>query len=499
MTPLGRTAVHTVRSDSTVETRYLHQDALGSIDAVTNEYGQVEKRFTYDAWGKRATPVDNHTGSGGKMTRGFTDHEMLDDFGLIHMNGRVYDPVLGRFLSADPYVQAPGNSQSYNRYSYCANNPLNATDPTGYSSLGEILPSIIGIAVAAVIIIWPPELLPSLKGLWLAMAAGASGGFASGFSGSLLNGGSLGDAFKAGAIGGFEGGISAGLFSQAGTLVNGIKDQFEREFLRTIVEGGIGGSVSEAQGGKFCHGFYPAALCAAVGDNPAGINGKGGWAIAGRTAVASVIGGTASALGGGKFGNGAMTGAFQHLFNDEFHRKKAPNSSLAAQMVRSDGVYVPIGGYRALSADERRALDSTLAGLSTLTSNPMLQRLYNSLAGRNYLVMNNWQDMNADWGMTFPTIAGEENNIYLNPDLFTKLNVMLRDANGNYSINWSLLEIMTHEDTHLRLGPFSPSGNSDLAAFVAWQHTWIPSYTDRVFHTILNYQAPASTNGGSGK
>ena len=98
MTPLGRTAVHTVRSDSTVETRYLHQDALGSIDAVTNEYGQVEKRFTYDAWGKRATTVDNHTGSGGKVTRGYTDHEMLDDFGLIHMNGRVYDPVLARFL-----------------------------------------------------------------------------------------------------------------------------------------------------------------------------------------------------------------------------------------------------------------------------------------------------------------------------------------------------------------------------------------------------------------
>jgi len=65
-------------------------------------------------------------------TDGFTGHEMLDDFGLIHMNGRVYDPQIGRFLSADPFVQAPENSQSYNRYSYVMNNPLSLVDPSGY-------------------------------------------------------------------------------------------------------------------------------------------------------------------------------------------------------------------------------------------------------------------------------------------------------------------------------------------------------------------------------
>jgi hypothetical protein len=48
------------------------------------------------------------------------------------MNGRVYDPELGRFMSADPFVQAPYNSQSYNRYSYTFNNPLSYTDPSGY-------------------------------------------------------------------------------------------------------------------------------------------------------------------------------------------------------------------------------------------------------------------------------------------------------------------------------------------------------------------------------
>ncbi|MDR2040088.1 MAG: RHS repeat-associated core domain-containing protein, partial [Bacteroidales bacterium] len=49
----------------------------------------------------------------------------------MNMNGRMYHPVLGRFLSPDPYVQAPEYSQNFNRYSYCLNNPLVFTDPSG--------------------------------------------------------------------------------------------------------------------------------------------------------------------------------------------------------------------------------------------------------------------------------------------------------------------------------------------------------------------------------
>ncbi len=48
------------------------------------------------------------------------------------MKGRVYDPSIGRFLSADPHIQAPGNLQSFNRYSYVVNNPLSLVDPSGY-------------------------------------------------------------------------------------------------------------------------------------------------------------------------------------------------------------------------------------------------------------------------------------------------------------------------------------------------------------------------------
>ncbi|WP_169730172.1 RHS repeat-associated core domain-containing protein, partial [Chitinimonas koreensis] len=80
--------------------------------------------------------------------KGFTGHEMLDGLDLVHMNGRVYDPLVARFISADPIIQAPYYSQSYNRYSYVWNNPTNLTDPSGYRAdqLVEQVPERIEIA-----------------------------------------------------------------------------------------------------------------------------------------------------------------------------------------------------------------------------------------------------------------------------------------------------------------------------------------------------------------
>ncbi len=67
-------------------------------------------------------------------TRGFTGHEQIDAVGLVHMNGRVYESTLGRFLSADPIVEAIDNLQTYNRYSYVRNNPVTLTDPSGFTA-----------------------------------------------------------------------------------------------------------------------------------------------------------------------------------------------------------------------------------------------------------------------------------------------------------------------------------------------------------------------------
>ena len=81
---------------------------------------------SYDAWGKQTVTL-NTIG----LHRGYTGHEILSEFDIINMNGRLYDPVLGRFFSPDNYVQMSDNSQNFNRYSYCLNNPLKYTDPSG--------------------------------------------------------------------------------------------------------------------------------------------------------------------------------------------------------------------------------------------------------------------------------------------------------------------------------------------------------------------------------
>ncbi len=122
-------------------TSYFSHDQLGSISAITNEAGVVTERLAYDPWGKRrfinSTPglADKLDAIVGIRTdRGYTEHEHLDEMGVIHMNGRIFDPLMGRFMSADPIVQAPYNLKSFNRYSYVWNNPLVMFDPTGYSA-----------------------------------------------------------------------------------------------------------------------------------------------------------------------------------------------------------------------------------------------------------------------------------------------------------------------------------------------------------------------------
>jgi len=118
---------------------YLLKDHLGSVDVITGEDGYMVMANNFDPFGGYRN--GNWSAKGVAPTaleqlqhsnRGFTGHEQLDSVGLIHMNGRVYDPLLGRFMSADPHVTFPTYSQSYNRYSYVLNNPLGMVDPTGY-------------------------------------------------------------------------------------------------------------------------------------------------------------------------------------------------------------------------------------------------------------------------------------------------------------------------------------------------------------------------------
>ena len=117
---------------------YTLKDHQGSLAAVV--HGNTEERLSYDPWGRRRNTTNfgydnvNHT-----FDRGYTLHEHYDEFDLINMNGRLYDPILGRMLSPDVVIQDEQSSQAYNRYSYCFNNPVMFSDPDG-----EIFGTVFG-------------------------------------------------------------------------------------------------------------------------------------------------------------------------------------------------------------------------------------------------------------------------------------------------------------------------------------------------------------------
>ncbi|WP_437570485.1 RHS repeat-associated core domain-containing protein [Sorangium sp. So ce542] len=117
-------------------TLYLHRDNLGSIDVLTDATGGVHERRSYQAWGKRRRPTWESAAPGwfgsSPVRQGFTGHEGDGELGLINMRGRMYDPVIGRFLTPDPLVANPLSGQSLNPYSYVLNNPLAYVDPNGF-------------------------------------------------------------------------------------------------------------------------------------------------------------------------------------------------------------------------------------------------------------------------------------------------------------------------------------------------------------------------------
>jgi len=125
-----------------LEQFYVHQTVQGSIDRVSwaggYEPASVE-RYSYDAYGQRReldwrNDADHSTyGEAHWIERGYTGHEMLDNVELIHMNGRVQNPLWGRMLSPDPVLADLELPQGLNPYSYAGNNPASRVDPTGFA------------------------------------------------------------------------------------------------------------------------------------------------------------------------------------------------------------------------------------------------------------------------------------------------------------------------------------------------------------------------------
>ena len=159
--PTGLIAIN-IEDETTNENQlvYTYTDYQGTILALAEEGGGILEEFSYDAWGNRrdANTWENiytHTQTTyayadpgalwGNFYRGYTGHEHLDVFGIINMNGRLYDPLVARMLSPDNFVQNSTYTQNYNRYSYVYNNPLLYEDPSGeFIVTSMIIGAVIG-------------------------------------------------------------------------------------------------------------------------------------------------------------------------------------------------------------------------------------------------------------------------------------------------------------------------------------------------------------------
>lgn len=355
---IGGFAVYsrTVKPSLPVETKLttILKDHLGSTDVLytgtwngSNFTSPVTENQSFDPWGERRSPAtlasyrttdsDAFRTSSQNYDRGYTGHEHLDDSGIVHMNGRLYDPELGRMLSPDPYVQIPEYSQNFNRYSYVLNNPLNMTDPSGFSWLSNIFHKVgswlkenwrtVVLVVVVAVVTWgvgamlaagATSTLSSTTFAYMTVngsaalttagmaTAGAIGGAVGGGLGAAFNGGDLGDVLRGAAIGAVQGAITGGMADGVATAATA--GNYGLAAARIAGHGVVGGAVNSALGGKFQDGFVSAAAGAASQLVPYG-NASG---FAG-TIKAGVVGGTASQLGGGKFANGAYTAAFQYI------------------------------------------------------------------------------------------------------------------------------------------------------------------------------------------
>ncbi len=348
---------------------YAHTDALGNVEVVTDQQGQVLKRFRYDPFGQRhdITLIDIDLGRDGTISwsdakqalaRGFTGHESIETAGIIHMNGRIYDAVLQRFLSPDPLVQSPTQTQSHNRYAYVMNNPLKYVDPTGYSWLSKTWKKVKRAvkkywraAVAIVITIYTGWLAAGASSFWAGVGYAAAGGFAAGMVAS-------GGDWRAG----ITGALTAAAFYSVGSAFRSIAEanggalSGGARVTKVIAHGTVGGASSAAQGGRFKDGFLSAGVTQALAPGIGKLDSSQlGFSVE-RTLAAAVVGGTASVVGGGKFANGAITAAFSRAYNDESHRSRFQKARDAVKGILQDSKKFSLKALSSLSTPVKTAM-----------------------------------------------------------------------------------------------------------------------------------------------
>jgi RHS repeat-associated protein len=274
---------------------YIYSDYLGSVRCITNSSATVESRLSFDAWGNRRNYL-----TGDKLTtvptglitaRGFTGHEHIDDFVLINMNGRIYDPALGMFLSPDNNIQAPDFTQNFNRYAYCLNNPLVYSDPSGDFIFSLFLPVIGPLLDAA---------------CWGAVIGGAGYTASVAFSDGGFNNWNGGDFWKSVGFGAASGFLTAGVGQIFGPIGSaGFSSEIGRAFTHGVSQAWLSGITGY---GDPMTAFTSAGLGSLAGSAFMMYGGKFSTSTLGSYAFSGLAGGLGAELTGGNFLQGAGTG-----------------------------------------------------------------------------------------------------------------------------------------------------------------------------------------------
>ncbi|NPD47901.1 hypothetical protein HNS40_20235 [Lentimicrobium sp. S6] len=320
----GGILAHYEKTTESDEMIFFFKDHLGSVQNTFNDETNELKTFSYDPWGQRRDPITwevyNDPSIAGE-NYGFTGHEHIDIFNLVNMNGRIYDPIIGRFISADPIIPFSNNSQSYNRYSYVLNNPLTYTDPSGHiPHLG--FKSWYHMATFAVGVTATIMTAGAAGPMWvMAGSITAIMTYEAATRMAIQNDLSYNDIQMAG-LKGFVGGFITGAATHwAGTIVDKANlSDFAKGLVGAWAHGGIQGVGRVIQGGKFEHGFMSGFVSSLASSLSMGITTADNKpAYGAQFFIAAVSGGLAERVSGGSFMNGAMTGVFVLMFNHLSH------------------------------------------------------------------------------------------------------------------------------------------------------------------------------------
>ena len=322
----------------------MHKDYLGSILSISDETGNKIEQRHYDAWGNLThlqinggaivtdeNQIRDFLSNGGLLVdSGYTSHEHFAEVGLIHMNGRLYDPLLRRFLNADENIQDMFNTQNYNKYGYVLNNPLMFSDPSGEFFV------FLGLGVL----------------FWKAVIIGAAIGLASYTVGLAVTGNikqwNIGGALKSMFWGAVSGAVTFGIgsiFSSATTqmltgvgkfLTNNI-GQFGLEIVRAGTHAVAQGVMSLMQGGSFQQAFWSGAL-GSIGAYEFGAVVGSDFAnkALGQITFGALSGGIGSELTGGNFWQGAVIGGIVAGLNATMHEIGDPKNDAKAKKLAKE-------------------------------------------------------------------------------------------------------------------------------------------------------------------